>query len=158
MRREARVKSVNRKLEIREFQPVDNVQYASWFSDPVIDRFLGPEWSNEELDEILNDKTGAVLSAFHSDELVGVVSLTFPNIEHASFGITGIAVKPNSQRQGFGKEIILTTQSYYNVEPGQQWIAFVKVSNIPAQYFMEKQGWRKNIYSEVRETKKCYSR
>ena len=131
------------QLALREFQRKDNVEYASWFSHPEIDKHIGPPWSGEELDEIFKENPMSVYSAFYSTELVGVISIAFPDQEYSSYGITGVAVKPNLQRQGFGAKIITATQNYLNTQPGQEWMAFVSINNESAQQFMEKQGWKK---------------
>ena len=87
-----------------------------------MNRYLGPAWSSKELDQVFKEEPGSVLSVFRLSELIGVVSLALPNSEHASYGVTGVAVKPQKQRQ---------------------WMGFVNVSNDLAQQFMEKQGWKK---------------
>lgn len=61
---------------------------------------MGPAWNDEELDHIFSEEKASVLSAFHSSELVGVVSLAFPDDEISSYGITGIAVKHSDNAKG----------------------------------------------------------
>lgn len=104
------------QIKVREFRRVDNVEYSSWFSDPSMHKTMGPAWNDEELDHIFSEEKASVLSAFHSSELVGVVSLAFPDDEISSYGITGIAVKPQRQRQGYGAKIILAAQNYCNTQ------------------------------------------
>jgi len=108
-----------------------------------MNKYLGPAWSCEELSEILNETPCTVLSVFSTGRLVGVVSVALPEKEHPRYGITGIAVKPDHQRQGFGTEILSALKNYYRTVQGQEWIAFVNPGNRSAQQFMEKQGWSK---------------
>jgi len=141
---------MNFEIELREFTRTDNVEYSSWFADRSMNRFLGPAWSSKELDQIFTEEPGSVLSVFHSGELIGVVSLALPDSEHSSYGVTGVAVKPQKQRQGFGAKISLALQNYYKTSNGQEWIGFINVNNDLAQQFMEKQGWEKgDIESEM---------
>ena len=134
---------MNLELQLREFTRADNVEYSLWFADRSMNRYLGPAWSSEELDQILKNEAGSVLSVFHSSELIGVVSMALPNSEHKRYGVTGVAVKPQKQRQGFGAKILLALQKYYKTPHGQEWMGFVNVGNDLAQQFMEKQGWEK---------------
>ena len=134
---------MNLEIELRKFTRTDNVEYSSWFADRSMNRYLGPAWSSKELDQIFKEEPGSVLSVFHLSELIGVVSLALPNTEQSSYGITGVAVKPQKQRQGFGAKILLALQNYYKTSHGQEWMGFVNVSNVLAQQFMEKQGWEK---------------
>ena len=133
------------ELEIREFKREDNGIYSAWFIDSAIDEFMGPAWSDEELEEIENDKSGIVLSVFLANELVGVVSLAYPDEEHKSYGIMGIAVSPSKQRQGIGVKILRELQKYFKTQSGQQWVAFVSSENVNAQEFMVKCGWSKGV-------------
>jgi len=134
---------MNLQVTLREFERTDNIEYSTWFSDSTLNKQLGPAWSDEELNQIFKEEPGSILSAFHSNELVGVVALALPNSEHSSYGVAGVAVKPQKQRQGFGAKILLALQSYYKTQQGQEWVGFVNINNDSAQQFMEKQGWEK---------------
>lgn len=104
---------------------------------------MGPAWSDAELDEILMQEPCSVLSACSAGELVGVVSVVYPDDVCSSYGITGLAVNPANQRQGIASMILSKIQSYCCTKPGQEWIAFVHLDNESAHKFMEKQGWHK---------------
>ena len=130
-------------MYLREFERTDNVEYTSWFSDPSMNKYMGPAWSSEELDQIFDEEPPSVFSALHRGELIGVVSLALPNNINSSFGVTGVAVKPQKQRQGYGAKMLDALQSYFNTPKGQEWIGFISINNSSAQHFIEKQGWKK---------------
>jgi len=131
------------RVELREFIRADNVDYSSWFANPSMNKYLGPAWTSAELDQIFKEEPGSILSAFCANELVGVVSIALPNGEDTSYGVTGVAVKPQKQRQGLGAEILKALQSYYKTSQGQEWMGFVSKNNGSAQKFLEMQGWTK---------------
>ncbi len=130
------------KLKVKEFQHSDNEIYSSWFENPDMERFMGPAWSEDELDQISNENDGVVLSVFSSNNLVGVVSLAFPNKENSNYGITGISIAPHMQRQGVGGKVLEALREHFNTSSWQLWSAFVSTQNINAQKFMLKYGWR----------------
>ena len=133
---------VNIQVELREFKRTDNIEYSSWFTDPSINKHLGPAWNSAELDQILREDPVAVLSAFHANEMVGVVALAFPDKEYPAYGITGVAVKPQAQRRGIGTATLSALQYYYRTPQGQEWVSFININNASAGKFMEKQGWK----------------
>jgi len=126
---------INTKLKVREFKRADNIIYSAWFHDSAMNKFMGPAWSKEELEEIEKDKSGTVLSVFLANELVGVVSLAYPDKKHKSYGIMGIAVSPDKQGNGIGAKILKELQNYFKTQKGQQWVAFVDPENVSAQEF-----------------------
>ncbi len=132
-------------LEIRKFQRVDSIRYGEWFSDFNINKYIGPVWSAKELDEIEMETESEVLSVFLENELVGVVSVAYPNNEHPRYCIMGIAVAPNKQREGIGEGILQALPNYFKTAPSQRWIAYVSSQNIPARNFFIKHGWKKGL-------------
>lgn len=131
------------EIELRDFQRSDNVEYSAWFSDPAIDKYIGPAWTDQELTEIFSDNPGSVLSASISNDLVGVVTLQFPLNEPNPYAITAIAVNPKMQRTGIAEQIIYSIQKYFDANPSQEWVAYVSPSNVAAESLLVKLGWQK---------------
>src|SRR5688572_11054052 len=91
-------------LELRPFAAEDFAEYASWFADPDLNRYLGP--MDEECLELMTaggevpgDETWAVLRA---GELVAVVVALIDADDRSTYMITAVATKPALRGQGIG--------------------------------------------------------
>jgi GNAT superfamily N-acetyltransferase len=94
-------------LELKHFQREHYAEYASWFIDPELNRYLGP-MDEVWLEAVLSQPklAGVTWAVFRSIELIAVVETVFDPEHRLPAGITAIAVKPNLRRQGIGPMVL----------------------------------------------------
>jgi GNAT superfamily N-acetyltransferase len=91
------------ELEFKRFSRECFAEYAAWFVDAELNRWLGPmdeEWLECVLGE--DDSEGETWAVFRDAELVAVVECVFPPSDPTSPIISALATKPALRRQGIG--------------------------------------------------------
>lgn len=129
-------------IELRRLTVDDFPIYKSWFSDSQIDRFLGPVWTQQELQIVLNDESGQELAGFLNDELVAVVGIVCADDEHPYYGITQLVVDPKRQGLGIGSAMLHAVRKHFPVSAGQYWICYIDEANQRARQFFAGHGWQ----------------
>ena len=132
-------------LEFRWFQKDDFSEYAGWFSDPELNRWLGPmdeEWLAAVLKEAETD--GETWAVFRSVELVAVLETAFHPEQRNLAAITGLAVKPQRKRQGLGKAALAQVLHLHRCRGIRRHLAYVKVDNFAARRCLERVGFSLN--------------
>ncbi len=117
-------------------------EYASWFSNPELNRHLGP-MGNDWLEAVLSEpeSDGATWAVFRDKELVGVVEIKYPTGYQMPAGITAVAVKPALRGQGIGSEIVREILSRDHAKGLLDHVGYVSPGNPGAQRFLEKLGF-----------------
>lgn len=130
-------------LDIKVFSKEDFPEYLRWFDDAELNLRLGPMKEDDEwLSSVLNDETGPTYSLFLDKELVSVIGIAYPDIQHPMYCITNIAVKPSLRGKGIGKEVLRKTMEFHQLEKDQYWIAYVEEDNTNAKLFFDRNGWK----------------
>jgi len=128
-------------LTFRPLTRSDNVEYATWFEDADLARELGPAWTDEEMTEVLDDAGGCVWAVARGEELVAVVSVTFPDADNPTFVIDALAVRPDLRGAGVAQDVVADVRAQHELDYGEYWMAFVNEGNGRAKRFFEKLGW-----------------
>jgi GNAT superfamily N-acetyltransferase len=130
------------QLTFHPFQHEHFAEYAAWFADPALDRYLGPldeEWLDAVLHE--RDEEGATWAVFRAEELVAVVGTCFDQERPGHATITELAVKPTLQRCGIGTaalQYLLTLHRQHGIYAHSAFVAF---DNLPARRCIERAGF-----------------
>jgi len=118
-------------------------EYAAWFSDPELNRQLGPldeDWLSAVLSEQAAE-TGDTWVVFLSMEMVGVVSTVFDPENRFRAGITEIAVKPTRRRQGLAKAILKKLLSDHHDQGIISHVTYIKATNEVSRHLFEGLGF-----------------
>ncbi|WP_353116010.1 GNAT family N-acetyltransferase [Microbacterium sp.] len=113
---------------------------SEWFSDPTLDRELGP-LDEEWLDYVLCEEDGVQLVVADENGPVALVGCVW-DPRGAEHGITDLAIDPRRRRSGLGGPVVAAVLSWPGHPPTTGWIAFVDPGNDPALRFFPAIGWR----------------
>jgi RimJ/RimL family protein N-acetyltransferase len=99
-------------LEFKKFQQEYYADYYSWFTDPMLNRELGPmeqdtleeEWLTSTLAE--SDSEGITWAIFRNNKLVAVAEVFFDPGDSDRAHIRSIAVQPALRGQGLGVGVL----------------------------------------------------
>lgn len=127
-------------MRYARFQQADFAEYRQWFSDPDLNKHLGP-MDHAWLDYVLTDTTGMELSCFQGGELVAVVGICYPTAEHATYVITDLAVNPALRGTGIGRTVLEQLVRADELAATPVWLAYVMADNPGAKAFFERLGW-----------------
>ena len=133
------------KLELREFRREFYPEYSSWFSDPELNRRLGPmddAWL--EAVTTMPRSAGVTWAVFRDTSLVAVVETMFDPEGHRPTAITAVAVKPALRRQGIGMAALEKVLLIDRSQGMKDHIAFVSHRNEAAQSLLKKAGFVKS--------------
>lgn len=122
------------------FQEAHFNRYRAWFSDPDLERFLGPideDW----LDAVLHESDGAQYAFLEQQTLLGVIGIKFPTPAHPYYVLTDIAIAPEYQKKGLGRKLLAALYQRHPVQEAQYWLCYVDKENRAAHAFFRKQGW-----------------
>jgi len=129
-------------LEFRRFQREHYPEYVSWFSDPELNRQLGP-LDNDWLEAVLSepDSAGITWAVFRGAELIAVVETIFDPQNQLPTVISAIAVKPPLRRQGIGTTVLQQILSLHNSKGIGEHVAYVSIHNSGGRRCVEKAGF-----------------
>ncbi len=131
-------------LTIRRFLAEYRPDYAAWFDDPQLDRYLGPVWDNAEFAEVMADPHGCYYSLWSASSMVAVVGICLATSAHPTQVITDIAVKPVQRGTGIGKAALMEILRTVPLPTDTQWGAWVEDTNPAAQKFFAACGWHRS--------------
>src|SRR5690242_10925250 len=126
-------------LELKRFEREYYTEYAAWFSDPELNRYLGPmdqEWLEAVLSE--PESAGTTWAVFRGAELVADVETVFDPENRLPAGIMAIATKPSLRRQGIGATVLQMILSLHKKKGIIEHVAYISVNNRAAQRCAEK--------------------
>lgn len=130
-------------LSLQKFQKSHFPTYLSWFADPDLKQQLGPmEEEDEWLEDALTAQDGCTYSVFQNNELVAVLGIVYPVLEHPYYFITNIAVNPGLRSQGIGQKALKELMKLHPLKAGESWRAGVDEKNPRAKAFFEQNGWK----------------
>jgi ribosomal-protein-alanine N-acetyltransferase len=96
-------------------------------------------WMEAEFVRVLRQQACIGMVAEADEDVAGYLIY---ELRKTSIEVLNIAVKPERQRQGIGREM-LTHLTRRLSHPGRKWITFqVGESNLPAQLFLRANGFR----------------
>jgi GNAT superfamily N-acetyltransferase len=129
-------------LHFRRFQWEYYQEYASWFSDPELDRYLGP-MGEDWLSAVFSQKAehGVTWAVFTGTEMVGVIETVFDAPNSLPAGITALAVKPTRCKQGIGGAMLREILLRHCGNGILDHCAYIKTSNEAARQLFEGQGF-----------------
>lgn len=130
-------------LEVRPFAVEDLAEYSSWFTDPELDRYLGPiddAWREAMVSggEVEGDETWAVL---RDGKLVAVVDALIDTNDRSSYIITSVAAKPALRGQGIGPAALQHVLDLHERRGIVKHTAKVRVGNTAGRRCAEKAGF-----------------
>jgi len=133
-------------LSFTRFQCEHFAEYASWFSDPELNKELGPVVDEEWLSAILSQtaEEGETWAIFLETEMVGVVNATFDPEKKLPAGITEIAIKPDRRRQGLAKAALMELLADHHQRGIVSHVAYIKMTNQASRKLFEGLGFRVN--------------
>lgn len=128
-------------IQLSPFQEAFFPDYLRWFSDPVLNRALGPMTEDDPwLEAIRNPYSGLQMAAHSKHELVGVIGIDFPDADHPFCIITNLAVRPDLRGKGLGSAILRDIFAHFSCP---RWRAYVDPPNTLAQRFLARNGWQR---------------
>lgn len=129
------------ELEFRRFQEKDFQEYASWFADPELDRWLGP-MDQEWLEAVLSEKEseGTTWAVFRDEAFVAVAETVFDS-EGRRAATTALATQPGLRRQGIGAAVLEELLDQYRRKGVCKHVAFVHEDNRTARRCLERVGF-----------------
>lgn len=129
-------------LTFRPFQQADFPEYAAWFADPELERWLGPlddEWLAAVVSERPSD--GITWLVLDGETPVAVVeTVTYPE-NTALAAITGLAVKPDRRGQGVGTAVLHEVLALHRRAGRLEHLAYIHKDNRAAQKTFERAGF-----------------
>ena len=129
------------KLNFQNFEQKHFELYNAWFENPTISMALG-EIDEEWLNHVLTAKSGSEFAVFSEGEMIAVIGITYPTDLYPYFVINNLAVAPHHFNQGIGSAVIAKLLKQTKLQPGQYWAAYVDFTNLIAQKFLHKNGWK----------------
>jgi len=132
---------VTQDLIIRRFLPEYRHDYAAWFADPWLDRYLGPVWDDPEFAQVMADPHGGYYCLWAASSMVAVVGICFATSSHPTQVITDIAVKPALRKTGIGRASLSVIICTIPLPIETRWGAWVEKTNPAAQGFFAACGW-----------------
>ena len=125
-------------------------EYASWFSDPELNRHLGP-MDNDWLEAVLSESgtVGITWAVFRDAELVGVVEVKYPPANQLPVAILAVAVKPALRGHGIGSEIVRELLSRDHTKGLLEHVGYVSPENPRAQRFLETLGLSASVLTRA---------
>ncbi len=124
------------------FKREDFPEYLSWYADAELNLHLGPMKEDDEwLHAVMNETDGCHYSIFDGKDLLAVVGVIFPDVEHSAYFITDFAIKPIHRGKGIGSIVLDELIRLHPLKVGQKWKAVIDVKNSKAKRFFEKNGW-----------------
>lgn len=130
------------QLSFRRFGRDDFAEYAAWFVDPELDRWLGPmdeEWLEAVLSEGASE--GTTWAVFREAMLVAVVETWSHPSNRSLAAITGLAVKPGLRRQGLGGAVLRETLAVNQRRGRFEHLAYIHGNNGTAQECFKRAGF-----------------
>jgi RimJ/RimL family protein N-acetyltransferase len=129
-------------LELKRFQQEHSVEYASWFVDPELNRYLGP-MDQDWLDAVLSqpESAGVTWAVFRDRELVAVIETVFDPENRLPAAITAIATKPSLRLQGIGTTVLGLILSLHNKQGIFEHVAYISINNTAGKRCIEKAGF-----------------
>lgn len=129
-------------LKFRLFRREHYAEYASWFTDPELNRHLGPideDWLEAVLSQ--PESAGVTWAIFGGVELVAVAETVFDPEHCLPAGITAIAVKPDLRRQGIGTRVLQQILSCHKNKGIVEHVIYVPIHNAGGRRCAEKAGF-----------------
>ena len=123
----------------REFFRDDNEILSSWFEEKDVRDWLESPWSDTELDEVLQEKEGALFVIEEEGELIAMIGCYSPNSEIRHYVISEMVVNPEKRRLGYGKLAIAELLKKYG--PDKEWWAYIEPENVKSRRLFETCGW-----------------
>lgn len=122
----------------REYYP----EYESWFSDPYLNRQLGP-MDEDWLDAVLSEppSEGATWAVFRGNEMVAVLECVFDPSRKLPAGITALATKPDLRQGGIGTAVLQTILALHSGQGIIEHVAYISKNNQAGQRCFEKSGF-----------------
>ena len=129
-------------FELKRFQQEHYAEYASWFTDPELDRHLGPI-DRERLDAVLSqaEAAGVTWAIFRHRDLVAVVETLFDPENPFAAAITAIAVKPSLRRQGIGTSVLQLILALHRKNGIVEHVVYISLDNIGGQRCATRAGF-----------------
>lgn len=129
-------------LEFKQFQPSNFPEYAAWFTDPELDRWLGPldaEWLDAVLSERASDRTTYLV--LDAETPVAVLETALHPENTALAAITGLAVKPDRRGQGVGTAVLHEVLATHRRAGRLEHLAYIYQDHWAAQRCFERAGF-----------------
>jgi ribosomal protein S18 acetylase RimI-like enzyme len=129
-------------LEFKRFKKEYYTEYASWFSDPELNRHLGPmdlAWLEATLSQL--ESQGVTWAVFCSRELIAVVETSFEEENCLLAAITAIATKPSFRQRGIGTSVLQMIRKLHGSKGISEHIAYVCVDNEAGRRCLTKAGF-----------------
>jgi RimJ/RimL family protein N-acetyltransferase len=129
-------------LVFKRFEREHYPEYKSWFSDPYLNRQLGPmdeDWLDAVLSELPSE--GATWAVFRGNEMVAVLECVFDPSRKLPAGITALATKPALRQGGIGTAVLQTILVRHSGQGIAEHIAYISIGNKAGQRCFEKSGF-----------------
>ncbi|PJI91262.1 ribosomal protein S18 acetylase RimI-like enzyme [Yoonia maricola] len=127
-------------LLLRPLQRADWGWVLDWFSDPWLNKELGP-LDDAWLEHVLNQPNGIELVATESEQPIGLTGITWSDATSGYHTITSLSVNPAQRGRGIGRKVLDATTRWSGHPKGSGWIAFVTKDNLPPAKLLLSAGW-----------------
>lgn len=127
------------QLSFRKFQAGDFATYKAWFTDPELERRLGPlddEWLAAVLSKRASD--GATWLVLDGDAPVAVVETSLHPTDSSLAAITELAVKPELRGRGIGMAVLQEVLALRRREGRLEHLAYIREDNGTARRCFER--------------------
>jgi RimJ/RimL family protein N-acetyltransferase len=117
-------------LEFKRFQKEHYAEYASWFSDPELNRHLGPmdlTWLEAVLSQ--PESQGVTWAVLEGQALVSIVETVLDKENHLPAAVTALATKPTLRQRGIGTTVLqMVLKRHKNVGISEH-VAYISADN-----------------------------
>lgn len=129
-------------LVFRRFRDANYAEYASWFADPDLNRWLGP-MDTDWLDAVLSEPEaeGVTWAVFRNGELVSVVETCFDPNERSAAYLRGLATRPSVRDQGIGTAVIRQLLDCHARQSITKHTTYISIHNAGSIRFFERLGF-----------------
>ncbi len=129
-------------LVYQRFRDATYAEYASWFADPDLNRWLGPmdaDWLHAVLSEL--ESEGVTWAVFQGSELVAVVETRFDPHDRCAAYLRGLAIRPSLRGQGMGTAVVCQLLDCHAGQGITGHTTFISVHNAGSIRFFERLGF-----------------
>jgi RimJ/RimL family protein N-acetyltransferase len=134
------------ELEFQRFESEHYAEYASWFVDAVLNRYLGP-MDDEWLEATLSgpESAGVTWAVFRGKEMVAVIETVFDPENHLPAAITALATKPSLRRQGIASTALQQILELHQNKGIAAHLTYIHKDNLAAQRCAQKVGFIRSV-------------
>ena len=130
------------QLEFKRFQREYFSEYAVWFTDPELNRHIGP-MDQDWLEAVLAqpESEGVTWAVFRNGEMVAVIETVFDPARRMPAAITAIATKPDRRLQSIGSTVLREILLLHQRQGFVEHVAYISMDNPAGRACAEKAGF-----------------